>query len=106
MKNSIRWMGWMVMVLILSNLQCYPADIALAAPANKAVESSAVDKPVSINKADLEELQTVRGIGPALAERIMNYRQANGGFKTLDELKEVRGIGDAKFEKLKSQITM
>ena len=106
MKNPIRLTGWIVMVFMLSNFQCYPANIALAAPANKAVESNAVDKPVSINKAGLEELQTVRGIGPALAERIMNYRQANSGFKSLEELKEVRGIGDAKFEKLKSQITM
>ena len=106
MKNPIQLMGWIAIAFMLSNLQCYPADIALAAPANKAVQSSAVQQPVSINKAGSEELQSVRGIGPALAERILNYRQTNGGFKTLEELKEVHGIGDAKFEKMKSQLTM
>ena len=105
--NPMRLTGLAVMALfMISNLQCYPANIALAAPANKAVKPSAVQQPVSINKADSEELQSVRGIGPALAERILNYRQTNGGFKTLEELKEVHGIGDAKFEKMKSQLTM
>ena len=103
--NQVRLTGWILMAFMLSNLLNLPVDLALAAPAQK-VEKSASEKPVSINKADSEELQTVRGIGPAMAERIISYRQANGGFKTLEDLKEVRGIGDAKFEKLKNQITL
>ena len=103
--KSIRLAGWMVAVFMVSNLLHYPAHVALAAPA-KAVKAQASEQVVNINKADAEELQLVRGIGPAMAERIMNYRQTNGGFKTLEELKEVRGIGDAKFEKLKNQITI
>lgn len=103
--GSIRLAGWAIMAFMISNLLQFPTDLALAAPDQKTV-ASASERPVNINKAGLEELQTVRGIGPALAERIMNYRQANGGFKTLEELKEVKGIGDAKFEKIRSQITM
>jgi len=103
--KPIRLAGWVVMAFMISNFLNHPADLALAAPDQKAV-ASASEKPVSINKADLDELQTVRGIGPALAERIMSYRQTSGGFKTLEELKEVKGIGDAKFEKIKNQITM
>lgn len=101
----IRFMSWMVMAAMISNLYLYPAGVALAQVAN-ATTSAAAMKPISINKADSEELQTVRGIGPSLAERIVEYRTANGGFKSLDQLKEVKGIGDLKFEKIKDQITL
>ena len=103
--NLIRLASLAVMAIMISNCFLYPANVALAKPAD-AVDSAAAMKPVSINKATSEELQTVRGIGPALAERIINYREANGGFKSLDQLKEVRGIGDLKFEKIKNQITV
>ena len=78
------------------------------AQAPKPVKPSAqvVTEPIHINKASADELQAIKGVGPALAERIMNYRDANGSFKTVDELKEVKGIGDAKFEKIKSQVTL
>lgn len=103
--NLIRLASWAVMAIMISNCFLYPMNVALAKSDN-ATDSAATMKPVSINKATLEELQAVRGIGPALAERIINYREANGGFKSLDQLKEVRGIGDLKFEKIKNQITM
>jgi comEA protein len=62
--------------------------------------------PVNINKADLQELTRLSGIGPVLAQRIIDYRGARGGFKSIDELKEVKGIGDSKFELLKDEITI
>ena len=101
----VRLAGWMVMVVMLSNTLYYPMNIALAEPA-RAAELSGAIKPVSINKATAEELEAVRGIGPAMAQRIVDYREANGGFKSLDQLKEVRVIGDLKYEKLKDQITV
>ncbi len=104
--NSIRLASWMVISTMVSSFFLCPMNIALAqAPAHTS-GSAIAEKSVSINKANAEELQVVRGIGPALAERVVNYRQANGGFKTLDQLKEVKGIGDAKFEKMKDQITL
>ena len=62
--------------------------------------------PIDINKAGAEELQAVRGIGPALAERIVLHRRETGRFDSLDDLMQVRGIGQAKFSKIKTQITL
>lgn len=60
---------------------------------------------VNINTADVERLSTLKGIGPALAQRIIDYREQNGAFKTIDEIKNVRGIGDKKFAAFKDKIT-
>ena len=61
---------------------------------------------VNINTADAEKLATLKGIGPALAQRIIEYREQNGAFKSIDEIKNVRGIGDKKFAAFKDKITV
>jgi len=61
---------------------------------------------ISINTATLEQLMTLSGIGEAKASDIINYREANGGFKTIDELKNVTGIGESLFDKIKENITL
>lgn len=61
---------------------------------------------VNINTADVEQLATLKGIGSAMAQRIIDYREQNGKFKTVDELKNVRGIGQKKFDTLKDKITI
>lgn len=60
---------------------------------------------VNINTADLGELDALPGIGPALAQRIIDYRQANGGFKTVEDLKNVSGIGEKKYNDIKDLIS-
>ncbi len=62
------------------------------------------DKKVNINHADKSELDTLPGVGPALAERIIEYRQKNGSFTNIDELRNVPGVGASKFEKMKEKI--
>ena len=61
---------------------------------------------VNINTADAEHLATLKGIGPALAQRIIEYREQNGTFKSIDEIKNVRGIGQKKFDAFKDKITI
>jgi comEA protein len=61
---------------------------------------------VSINTAPAAELEELPGIGPALAARVVQYRQEHGPFKRIAEIKEVKGIGDAVFNKLKDRLTL
>lgn len=68
--------------------------------------SDKVSTLININTADLEQLKEITGIGNIKAQSIIDYREANGGFKSLEELKNVDGIGDKTFEKIKEQITL
>ena len=63
------------------------------------------DFRVNINTADAAALETLPGIGPALAQRILDYRQVHGPFLRVEDIMEVSGIGQATFEKLSDQIT-
>ena len=60
---------------------------------------------ININTATSQELQTLRGIGPAMARRIIEYRQTSGGFSTVDDLTNVKGIGEKTLEKIQASIT-
>lgn len=60
--------------------------------------------PVNINTAGYEELQRITGVGPAIAQRILDYRNRNGLFQTIEEIKKVKGIGEKTFEKMRSEI--
>jgi len=68
--------------------------------------SSEVSGVVNLNTASVSELDSLPGIGPTYAQRIIEYRQSNGGFKSTDELKNVKGIGDKTFDKLKNSVTI
>ena len=78
----------------------YPSD----PKAQAAAKSSSQQKKININTASAAELDKLPGVGPALAGRIIEYRNANGPFKAGEELKKVKGLGESKYEKLKEKI--
>ena len=61
---------------------------------------------MNLNTATLAQLEALPGVGPAMAQRIVESRQQNGGFKKVEELMNVRGIGEASFLKLKALVTV
>lgn len=71
-----------------------------------AVGSEVTQQKININTATSEELQTLDGIGPVTAEKILTYRDRNGAFQNIEDLKNVDGIGDKTFENLKEHITI
>jgi len=89
------------------------AAIALSAPALSAQSKSPAAKPaataaapVNLNTATAEQLATIPGVGPKMAERIIEYRQKNGGFKKVEDLMNVSGVGEKSFLKMKPLITV
>lgn len=69
-------------------------------------EKTSKQTKININTATQEELDSLPGIGPSTATKILDYRKQNGKFKAIEEIKEVSGIGESKYEKIKDQITV
>jgi comEA protein len=63
-------------------------------------------KAVNINQASLEQLTEIKGVGPVMAKRILEFREKNGPFKKAEDLLSVKGIGEKKLEMLRSQIRL
>ena len=61
---------------------------------------------ININTANAEQLQALNGVGPATAQKIMDYRQSAGGFKKIEDIMKVSGIGVKTFEKMKDKIAV
>lgn len=88
-----------------------PSASAMEASAGQAASSAsastggaATTGKVNINTASSTELQTLSGIGPSLAERIVDYREAHGRFSSVEEIQKVSGIGETRFANLKDRI--
>ena len=112
-----RWSQRAFIAMVISGLlggatafsQTHPAGTA--APAATAAKSAmaAVAQPagkVNINTADEATLMTLQGIGESKARAIIEYRQKNGGFKTVEDLTKVKGIGDKTLTQLRAQLTV
>ena len=70
------------------------------------VSSNNSTQTININKATEKEFETLPGIGPSLASKIIEYRNQNGKFGSIEDIKNVNGIGDSKYEKIKDLITV
>jgi competence ComEA-like helix-hairpin-helix protein len=77
---------------------------SLSNPGSKAGDQ--VNKRVNVNRATAEELQTLPGIGPATAQRILEYRKKNPPFRKIDELLIIRGISRVRLERIRSRISL
>ena len=77
-----------------------------AAPEETETEPEGMASRVNLNTADAAALESLPGIGPALAQRIIDYRMANGPFQTTAEIQDVRGIGAGIYAKIKDSITV
>ncbi len=71
---------------------------------SSAEKSKEMSEIINLNTASESELTKLHGIGPAMAKRIIEYRESFGGFSSIEEVKNVRGIGDKLFEKIKINI--
>ena len=85
----------MTVLLVVSVVTAF-VPLALAQDVNK----------VNINKATVEELVQIKGIGQKYAERIIDFRDKNGPFKKIEDIMSVKGIGPKKFESIKDLITV
>ena len=86
-----------------------PVAAASGADENRsdsAGRSSLTPSAVNINSASTDELQTLPGIGPTYAQRIVDYREQNGPFASIEDIVEVKGIGPGTFAKLEELITV
>ncbi|MFJ9028809.1 helix-hairpin-helix domain-containing protein [Streptomyces sp. NPDC102274] len=81
-----------------------PAPPAAGVGAGAANGAGAAAGPVSLNAATPEQLDTLPGVGPVLAQHIIDYRGRHGGFRSVDELREVNGIGERRFADLQSLV--
>ena len=81
-------------------------DVVKDEPGNNIIIEGNEEKEVkiNINKATQTEIETLPGIGPSTALKIINYRNEHGKFKNIEDIKNVSGIGDSKFENIKEYI--
>jgi len=79
-------------------------DSTVVNSSGKRVSKKVASGPININRATLRQLDSLDGIGPVIAGRIIDYRKKNGSFLTVDDLQKVSGIGAAKFAQIKSKV--
>jgi competence protein ComEA len=76
------------------------------AAAGAAAGAAAPEQPINLNTATLEQLDTLSGIGPTTAQKILDFREERGGFSSIEELGEIPGIGEVRLASLRAEVTL
>ena len=120
----VLWIGWSVPQSRYSGVERPPdtnspqeslrstTPLAVSEAATNPVQSQrvpqalsrSVERKLDLNRATEQDFEALPGIGPVLAERIVEYRQARGAFRDVEQLRLVKGIGKKKFERIRSLI--
>jgi competence protein ComEA len=77
-----------------------------ATAAGPAAAAPGEGQPVNLNTATLEQLDTLTGVGPTTAQKILDFREERGGFGSVEELGEIPGIGDKRLATLREEVTL
>ncbi len=75
-----------------------------SSPQSRQASSTPISGTLDLNRASEREIETLPGIGPVLAERIVKYRQSRGAFRDVEQLRNVKGIGKKKFNRIRSLV--
>jgi len=89
---------------ILNDGEQIYVDSTVVNSAGVRVSKSVHTGPININRATAHQLDALDGIGPVIAQRIVDYRKVNGSFVSIDDLQKVSGIGAAKFAQIKAKV--
>ena len=95
-----------VIGMVLAVMLAAAPLVSAAGASQETTDTKAAGAAVNLNTATASQLEAVPGIGPKMAQRIVEYRQKNGAFKKIEELMNVKGIGEKSFLKLKPHITV
>jgi competence protein ComEA len=95
MNRRIQGAAWVALAVLLTGLW-----------APQAAAADDAEGKIDINRAEAVELEALPGIGPELAQRIIEYREKQGPFQRIEDLMNVRGIGEKNFLKIRDRITV
>ena len=94
--------------IVIPNINDQSDDVSIIDENTDFIKSDSNNKKgkININTATQSELESLTGIGPSMASKIIEYRKENGKFKSVEDIKNVSGIGSTKYESIKDEISI